>query len=137
MRGVEGGEREREVWGGLTGGPAGGEAVAGVTVARRARGCGGCGWATTSPKRGGVRGRAGPRCRRPTARRGRGRGEGDAGRAEGGRLGRARKSAQERRGAFLFIFPIFHCPFPSNPLLSANFMESSKYSQGKLMCGSA
>jgi hypothetical protein len=51
--------------------------------------------------------------------------------------GHARKPAQERKGGFSIYFPYFPLSISSNPLLSANFMESSKYSQGKLMCGSA
>jgi hypothetical protein len=89
---------------------------------------GGCGGA-----RGGELGHsaAGPRCE----------GEGERGKQAtwrgGGRLGRARKSAHERKGGFSIYFPYFPLTISSNPLLSANFMESSKYSQGKLMCGSA
>jgi hypothetical protein len=89
------------------------------------------------PKRGGARGRAGPRRRRSTVRGGRG--EGEAGRAEGGGAAGPRQETgpREEGGAFLFIFPYFPLSIPSNPLLSANFIESSKYSQWKLMCGSA
>jgi hypothetical protein len=89
----------------------------------RARGAGGNGWAATGPKAGGARGRAGPRRRRPTARRGRG--EGEAGYVEGA-AGPCQEIGPREEGGFSIYFPYFPLTISSNPLLSANFMESSK-----------
>jgi hypothetical protein len=97
--------------------------------------CGGFGWLAhrgANPAQGGggaAGGLAGPR----GGERGAGRGwlgrradwaEGEG----GGEMGCAQKPAQGERGSFLFS---------PNLLLSAYFVESSKYSQGKLMRGSA
>jgi hypothetical protein len=110
---------------------------------------GGCGWAAAPAQR---RGREGASWAAvPPAHGVKGKGRGGSrprggGEKREGRLGRARGGCgwavpgnrpKRGRGAFLFIFPYFLLTISSNPLLSANFMESSKYSQGKLMCGSA
>jgi hypothetical protein len=102
------------------------------------RGRGGSGATVRAPRAGDAGGREGASwATAPPAHGAKGKGRGGSRARGGGQLGCARKSAQERKGGFSIYFPYFPLTISSSPLLSANFMESSKYSQGKLMCGSA
>jgi hypothetical protein len=129
VRGGGGGGRgeEREMvlggWG-MTGGPHQGVAARLNHPRRtRARGAGGGGWAATGPKAGGRGGELGLGVAGPRRE-----GEGERGRQAARRRGgwAVPGNRTKRGGAFLFIFPYFPLTIFSNPLLSSNFMESSK-----------